>query len=305
MEIEGPVPELKPVILVVDDNPEILLNLEITLECNDYSVISAVSGKKAIKILQESKKLPDLIISDIMMPEMDGYEFFETISENSSWNQIPFIFLTAKAAIDDIRLGKMLGVDDYITKPFKDEDLLASISGKLARVKKSFAISQNIEEKLTKLGFTVEPTISDRDMKNISLFWMLWDERLGPVLKGSYSLEEPLTFSMEAVGSQLFHGTVIIYGYGDYSEAQGILLNVKNIDMDSYVFFDMKTDQEVRGGQRQYMIALIAPKISYLETMQLKEVFRKLSTVIKRNEEPDLKIYWNAISEILSKPIWR
>ncbi|MHA1448305.1 MAG: response regulator [Candidatus Hodarchaeales archaeon] len=291
---------MKPTILVVDDNTEILLNLEITLECNDYKVITTNSGKEALKILREADKLPDLIISDIMMPEMDGYEFYKTVTNNQFWNQIPFIFLSAKASIDDIRFGKMLGVDDYLTKPFKDEDLLASVAGKIARVRKSNLISKRIEEKLTEIGVTSDQALTDEDIAKISLFWMLWDEMQGPILKGSYPCKDKIPYSISTIGSQLFHGTVVIYGYDDYSDPQGVLLNIKNINMDGYIFFDMTEDDEVRGGQRQFMIALIAPKINYLDTGQIKYIFSKMVEIIKNGKKIDLKDYWTKLTDILT-----
>jgi DNA-binding response OmpR family regulator len=79
-------------------------------------------------------RLPDLILADIMMPLMDGYAFYERVRANPYLNHIPFIFLTAKSSEVDVRLGKELGADDYLTKPFSPEDLLASVRGKLRRV---------------------------------------------------------------------------------------------------------------------------------------------------------------------------
>ena len=83
---------MKPLILLVEDNPGVLLNITVTLEFNEYEVISATNGKEGLSTLAKIERLPDLIISDIMMPEMDGYEFFENVSENPKWNQIPFSF---------------------------------------------------------------------------------------------------------------------------------------------------------------------------------------------------------------------
>lgn len=111
-------PDSKPLLLIVDDNKDILLNLQLLLEKRGYDVITSMSGDKAIKTLSNLNSTPEVIISDIMMPNMDGYDFFNAISTHSQWNQIPFLFLTAKSTPEDIRLGKMLGVDDYITKPF-------------------------------------------------------------------------------------------------------------------------------------------------------------------------------------------
>ncbi|MCK4848744.1 MAG: response regulator, partial [Candidatus Heimdallarchaeota archaeon] len=109
---------MNPTILVVEDNPDVLFNIQVALEANEYEVETASNGKKAIKKLSEMGKNPDLIISDIMMPEMDGYDFFNIVSQNSVWSRIPFVFLSAKSKPEDVRFGKILGADDYITKPF-------------------------------------------------------------------------------------------------------------------------------------------------------------------------------------------
>ena len=117
------------------------------LEFNNYSVLTATNGKDALNILSESQRLPDLIISDIMMPEIDGYELFKTISTHPLWATIPFIFLSARASPEDVRLGKILGADDYLTKPFNEDDLLAVISGKLTRIKQQNSIRNLIKAK--------------------------------------------------------------------------------------------------------------------------------------------------------------
>ena len=110
---------MKPLILVVEDNRDLLFSLNLILESNNYKSITSRNGKEALVILNELDQVPDIIISDIMMPEMDGYEFFKEISNSSRWNRIPFIFLSARSTPQDIRFGKLLGVDDYITKPFQ------------------------------------------------------------------------------------------------------------------------------------------------------------------------------------------
>jgi len=122
---------MERVIFVVEDNPDVLFNIQITLEANNFKVITAINGKKAIKTLLERKKAPDLIITDIMMPEMDGYEFYQVISNDPKWKNIPLLFLSALATPDDIRFARILGVGDYITKPFKEEVLLEMIEKKL------------------------------------------------------------------------------------------------------------------------------------------------------------------------------
>ena len=122
---------MNPTILVVEDNPDVLFNIQVALEANEYDVVIASNGKKAIKKLSEMEKTPDMIISDIMMPEMDGYELYQVLANNQEWKEIPILFLSALATPDDIRFSQILGVKDYITKPFKEEVLLDLIKQKI------------------------------------------------------------------------------------------------------------------------------------------------------------------------------
>lgn len=118
-------------ILIVDDNDSILFNLKLMLELNNYEVLTASNCKSAIGILKDTETIIDVIISDILMPDTNGYEFFKEISIHPKWKKIPFIFLTALASPDEIKIGKQLGVDDYVTKPIDDELLLRLVKKKL------------------------------------------------------------------------------------------------------------------------------------------------------------------------------
>ncbi|MGD8624897.1 MAG: response regulator transcription factor [Anaerolineae bacterium] len=120
-------------ILVVDDQPEIVENLAMVLESEGYYVQTAADGIEAFEKL-ESQPV-DLIIADIAMPRMNGYQLYERVRENPAWLTVPFIFLTARALDSDIRYGKQLGVDDYLTKPIQPEDLLAVVEGRLKRAR--------------------------------------------------------------------------------------------------------------------------------------------------------------------------
>ena len=122
---------MNPTVLVVEDNPDVLFNIQVALEANEYEVVTALNGKKALKTLSEMEKPPDMIISDIMMPEMDGYELYQALSSNEDWKEVPILFLSALATPDDIRFSQILGVKDYITKPFKEEVLLDLIKEKI------------------------------------------------------------------------------------------------------------------------------------------------------------------------------
>lgn len=153
----------KPLILVVDDNQEFLNGIRLTLEMEGFKVMVANNGQQALdrlnaipigqsKASPEARRLPDLILADIMMPIMDGYEFYDRIRAHPYTNHIPFIFLTAKSEEADMRLGKELGAEDYLSKLASTEDLLASIRGKLNRVGQRSAVMSQFNEDMDQSG---------------------------------------------------------------------------------------------------------------------------------------------------------
>ncbi|MBL8079565.1 MAG: hybrid sensor histidine kinase/response regulator [Anaerolineales bacterium] len=119
-------------ILVVDDEPAIRLGLAATLKRQGYSVITAEDGNDGI--LKATQTLPDLILSDVMMPNMNGFELRRQLGTVASLASIPFIFLTARSASEDRVLGMREGADDYVTKPFVIDELLARVEAVLRRV---------------------------------------------------------------------------------------------------------------------------------------------------------------------------
>lgn len=137
---------MKEMILVVEDNPDMTAALKLALEMEGYQVLAAADGQEALGILE--RVTPDLIVADIMMPRMDGYELYEITHQNEKWLSIPFIFLTAKTDKEDIRLGKEMGADDYLVKPVEKEDLIAAIRGKLKRVAELKAAAGAVPEGL-------------------------------------------------------------------------------------------------------------------------------------------------------------
>lgn len=120
-------------ILVIEDNQEVRENIQELLELSEYTVITAPDGKAGV--ITAKQELPDLIICDIMMPELDGYGVLQLLSRNTQTNKIPFIFLTAKTENSDFRKGMNLGADDYITKPFEEMDLINAIEARRKRSK--------------------------------------------------------------------------------------------------------------------------------------------------------------------------
>jgi DNA-binding LytR/AlgR family response regulator len=134
-------------ILLIEDDQNIRSNIKYVLEANNYKVFSAGDGKEGIDLAKEV--IPDLVICDILMPVQDGYETKSELAKNSKTESIPFIFLSAKSKIGDIRTGMNLGADDYLTKPFKTADLLKAVEVRLSR---SIELSKNGTSKSTHIS---------------------------------------------------------------------------------------------------------------------------------------------------------
>lgn len=121
-------------ILIIEDNKDMCDNIAEILELADYQVITAHNGKDGVMLARD--QAPDLIICDIMMPELDGYGVLSILSKDLKTARIPFIFLTAKAEKQDVRKGMEMGADDYLTKPFTDIELLNAIKVRLSKYQK-------------------------------------------------------------------------------------------------------------------------------------------------------------------------
>ena len=117
--------------MIVEDNVAMREALQAILESGGYQVITAEHGNQGLERLHD--RIPDLILSDISMPEMDGFAFFDAVRANPAWISIPFIFLTARGERKDIFLGKQIGAEDYLVKPVLRQELLTTIAARLAR----------------------------------------------------------------------------------------------------------------------------------------------------------------------------
>ena len=144
-------------ILVVDDEPRLLEGIQMALEEANYRVLKADNGVVALQVLHSQPV--DLILADIAMPRMNGYQLYERVREDPRWVQIPFIFLTARALDSDIRYGKELGVDDYLTKPFDHDDLLSAVRGKLRRAEQLALQTEHPPRSPSSTGATSGPSV--------------------------------------------------------------------------------------------------------------------------------------------------
>ena len=118
-------------VLVVDDDPVILKLLEVNFEMEGFQVVRAADGAEGLE--RARAVLPDIVVLDVMMPRMTGYEVAKALREDAGTAHIPIIFVTARAQSSDVERGMELGVDDYVTKPFDPLDLIARVNALLAR----------------------------------------------------------------------------------------------------------------------------------------------------------------------------
>lgn len=153
---------MKKKILLIEDNVEIRENTAEILELDNYEVITAENGKIGVDLAINQK--PDLIICDIMMPELDGYGVLHLLSKNSETSDIPFVFVTAKADRGDFRKGMEMGADDYLTKPFDDIELLNAIE---SRFRKHDIVTKKYESNLTGLDGMIRDIGGEEELEKL------------------------------------------------------------------------------------------------------------------------------------------
>ena len=155
-------------ILLIEDDVVLRENTAELLELSNYTVYTAPNGK--IGIEKAIAQNPDVIICDIMMPEIDGYGVLDALTKNDSTSQIPFIFLSAKTEHKEVRKGMDLGADDYLTKPFYEEELLSAIESRLAKAK-ILAVAKEAHKDIP------EGEVREDDIRNLNeLKNYFWDE---------------------------------------------------------------------------------------------------------------------------------
>lgn len=153
----------KAKILVIEDNHNVRENIVEILQLSGYNVQSTEQGKAGVTIALEFQ--PDLILCDIMMPEMDGYGVLKILSGQPKTADIPFIFLTAKSEKEDFRKGMGMGADDYITKPFDDVELLETIE---MRLQKSQRIKKSFDQTETGLQKFIDEAKAEKEFEKLS-----------------------------------------------------------------------------------------------------------------------------------------
>lgn len=140
-------------ILLIEDQAAMRENLTLMLQMEGYMVVEAENGK--IGVEKARKQIPDLILCDVMMPELDGFGVLQALRADSTTATIPFIFLTAKGEKLDQRAGMNLGADDYLVKPVARDEVLAAISARLARQQQQH---RRLQDELSKIKLSPDFT---------------------------------------------------------------------------------------------------------------------------------------------------
>ena len=213
-------------ILIIEDNNDIRESTAEILELADFEVLQAKNGKIGVEMA--TKNLPDLILCDIMMPELDGYGVLFLLNKNPQTSTIPFIFLTAKAERLDMRKGMEMGADDYLTKPFDDVELLNAIESRLnKRTKHQAFYSKSLDQISGLISHTsglkeLQKLIAERKLRHIKKKQVIYYE--GDAVTGIFLVisGKVKTVKLAEDGRQLMTG---IYAQDDYFGIPALLLN--------------------------------------------------------------------------------
>ncbi|AUD01785.1 response regulator transcription factor [Spirosoma pollinicola] len=176
-------------ILVVEDDEQLRKNIQEQLELNDYEVRVASNGLKALDLLPSFQ--PDLILCDVLMPEMDGIAFIRAVKSNKNYRFVPFIFLTAKVAQQDMFLGLEEGAVDYLSKPFLHRELLLKVNN-ITRQRAEF-ILHNLQNS----------TEEESDFQFVKQFWPLLDGHFDDSSLTISKAAEAMNMSLSAFQRQI------------------------------------------------------------------------------------------------------
>jgi CRP-like cAMP-binding protein/CheY-like chemotaxis protein len=215
----------KRTVLLIEDNQDIREGTAEILELADFTVLTAENGKKGVELAQANP--PDIILCDIMMPELDGYGVLYLLNKNEATANIPFIFLTAKAERTDMRKGMEMGADDYLTKPFDDMELLNAIESRLQKRERVIKNAGNAasfeglldEARSAKLLNDLSANSRIKVYKKKQSIYMDGDQPMNVYLVKSGRVR---TYMVYQDGREIISG---IYTTGDFLGYESVLLN--------------------------------------------------------------------------------
>ena len=273
-------------ILVIEDNTEVRENLEEILELSGYDVSSAEDGKVGVD--QVLAQRPDLIICDVMMPRLDGFGVLNILSKRADTADIPFIFLTAKAEKSDFRRGMNLGADDYITKPFYKDELLAVIE---TRLKKSDQLRKKFDQTESGLSAFINEARGYEELNKLS------KERKVKTYKKREAVFEEGDFPRYLYFVK--SGKIKLYKTND--DGKEYIINIYN-GGDFFGYIDLIKDSEYTesaSALEETQVALI-PKDDFIQLMyKNRDVSSQLIKMLARNitekEQQLLNLAYNSV----------
>lgn len=279
-------------ILLIEDNNEIRENTSEILELDGYEVLTAENGKIGVELASTAK--PDLIICDIMMPVLDGYSVLHLLSKNPETENIPFIFLTAKADRPDFRKGMEMGADDYITKPFDDVDLLNAIE---SRFKKIELIEKKYARNIDGLNNLVRDVGGEQELRNLTT-----NREKRKYKKKSEIFREgdfPLYLFYIEKGK--------VKTYKTNEDGKELIINLHNEgDFFGYVNLMRESSYMESAAALEDCEITLIPKSEFFKLIhqnrQVSQKFIKmLSDNIKENEDQLLKLAYNSVRKRVSE----
>lgn len=282
-------------ILLVEDNQEVRENTAEILELAGYHVITAENGKIGVDLAK--KENPDLIICDVMMPELDGFGVLHVLSKSPQTSSIPFIFLTAKAEKEDMRKGMNLGADDYLTKPFDDLELLDAVE---IRLKKNSILKEEFQKNLDGLDQFMDKAKGLKELENL----LSNDKRTNVIPKkhsiyseGSYpnflyfiNKGKVKTFKIDKLGNELITG---LHKEGDFLGYTDLLENANHSE--TAVALE---ESEVCTINREDFFALI-----YNNRDVANKFIKMLSDNVIEREERLLKLAYNSVRKRVAEAL--
>ena len=287
----------KKKILVIEDNTEMRENIAEILDLANYETTTAENGKKGVAAAKT--ETPDLIICDVMMPELDGYGVLHILGKDPITLGIPFIFLTAKSETVDMRKGMGMGADDYITKPFEEMDLLDAVE---MRLKKSDAMKANSNRTIAGVqgfmasatGQMVENITKNHRTKLYALREYVFREGDAPIYLFFLSKGKVKTFKMNEDGKEYitglynagdFFGYPALLEHGNYADSAQIIDDAEILLIPKDDFYHlMSSDREVIGS----FIKLLADNIHQKEEKLIELAY---SSVRKRVANALVQVY--------------
>ncbi len=283
-------------ILLIEDDADMRENTAEILELANFRVLKAQNGRVGVELAR--KERPDLVLCDIMMPELDGYGVLHLLGRDPATAEMPFIFLSAKAERSDVRKGMELGADDYLTKPFEESELLNAVEGRLKRsdlFRKGFSADMQGFNQFMEQARGLEALKDigrDRKARKVQRKEVLFDEGdelryLPQVVSG-----KARTFKINNDGKELVTG---LHGAGDLLGYMGLLESGRAMET-----AEMLEDGEVVLVPREDLLALL-----YRDRDVSVRLIKLLARDVKEKEQRLLELAYSSVRQRAAQALLR